>query len=437
MLRLSNSLVVVLAGLVGCASEQGAIDEDGRDDSFTTGGKLDGFQCTPAEAAAILGVVNTASLATLKTDVQLVEKAADNIVAVRKGDDEVANTADDVEFGTLAQLDAVPYIGPVAFAKLLQYVHDADLVGDPPAPLGQWNTTTIANGAFWDFALAPDGKPVVGFRANGVHQLRLASGSVITLPPEYVTATNLSLAVDSAGDPHITYRKAGPSPANRFAHIVYRNGQWSSLGEFDASTLWLEQSPDGKMFALAAVRSCDTCWSDLTLHTLTASPTSESLWRVEDSWRLGFAVGADGFPAIGWDSRHHARRGPNGWTSLDMGVALPQQTLATTGGANATVFGVGDGRIRTYRQSGTTFDALEPRRGHAGGYIDATVDGDGTAHACYIKSDNVVHLQATTTGTVIETSHHNAKYCMLATDLAGKVHMVTSFGNLINHAVYE
>jgi hypothetical protein len=434
MLRLSSALVVVLAGLVGCASEQGAIEEDGRDDSFTTGGKLDGFQCTPAEAAAILGVVNTASLATLGTDVQLAEKAADNIVAVRKGDDEVANTADDVEFGTLAQLDAVPYIGPVAFAKLLAYVHDAELVGDPPAPLGQWTSNTIANGELWDFALAPDGKPVIGLRANGVHQLRLASGNVITLPPEYVTATDLSLAVDGAGDSHITYRKQ--SPANTYGRIVYRNGQWSALGEFDANKVWLEQSPDGTMFALSALKSCDTCRAKLTLHTLGATPASELLWDVADEYQLGFAVGPDGFPAIAWDHDHHARRGPNGWTSLDIGTT-PRQTLATTGGANATVFGSSEGRIRTYRQSGVTFDALEPRRGTAEWRIDATVDGDGTAHACYIVAGNVVHLQATTTGTVIETSHHNAKSCTLATDLAGKVHMVTTFGSVINHAVYE
>ena len=433
MLRLSNIAVVVLASLIGCASEGAIDDEDGRDDSFTTDGKLDGFQCTPAEAAAILQVANTASLATLKTDVMLSDKAADNIVAVRKGDDEVVHTADDVEFGTLAQLDAVPYIGPTAFAKLLQYVHDADLVAASPAPSGQWTTTTIANGVLAGFALAPDGDPVIAFATNGGPQLRLANGTVIAMPPEYVLARNINVAVDGAGDPHVVFRRHNSESS--FTHIAYRNGAWTTVGDLAAQQLWLDQSPDGKLFALAASKSCSNCYSNLTLYGLTGAPTTEALWTVSDTWRLGFAVGLDGFPAVAWDDRHHARRNASGWTSLDIAPSAPTHQLATTGGANATVFGIGHD-LRVYRQNGTAFDALQHDTGSFT-RIEATADGEGTAHACFIQSNNVVHVQVTTTGAVTRTTLGNGEGCAVATDRAGKVHMVTHLGNVINHAVYE
>src|SRR5262249_55468808 len=97
--RLSCVFLGVATALTACATDE--LGEDGRDDAFTSDGKLDGFQCTPAEAAAILQVVNTASGAVLRNDVQLPTKAADNIVAYRVGDDEVAHTNDDETFGTL------------------------------------------------------------------------------------------------------------------------------------------------------------------------------------------------------------------------------------------------------------------------------------------------------------------------------------------------
>jgi hypothetical protein len=116
---------------LGCSAEE---PQDARDDDFLVDGKSDtgGIVEGTAEAAAVLYVVNTSSRAVLGNDVDLANNAADNIVAVRDGDDGAAGTADDAEFATLAQLDAVPFVGPVAFGKLLAYAIANDIVGDVP-----------------------------------------------------------------------------------------------------------------------------------------------------------------------------------------------------------------------------------------------------------------------------------------------------------------
>ncbi|MBS1123635.1 MAG: hypothetical protein H6Q90_5863 [Deltaproteobacteria bacterium] len=116
---------------LACAAE--AID--GRDDAFIVDGKSDtgGIVENSAEAAAVLYLANTTSYADLTGELGLATKSADNIVAVRDGDDRTAETDDDARFTTLAQLDAVPFVGPIAFDKLLQYARDNDVVGDVPS----------------------------------------------------------------------------------------------------------------------------------------------------------------------------------------------------------------------------------------------------------------------------------------------------------------
>src|SRR4051812_15799403 len=102
MHRLASALAIAALAFTGCANDS-ATRADGPDDAFTTDGKLDGFQCTPQEAAAILEAANTMSLADLKSEVQLAAKAAENIIAFRLGDDEAEGTSDDETFGSLAE----------------------------------------------------------------------------------------------------------------------------------------------------------------------------------------------------------------------------------------------------------------------------------------------------------------------------------------------
>ena len=130
-MRLLGSLCGLLV-VVGCAAE--GDDIDGASDRYIVDGKADtgGVQEGTPEAAAILHVASTWSRADLGGDVGLAAKAADNVLAYRSGDDETAGTADDEAFESLAELDAVPFMGPLAFGKLLAYAQANDLVGDIP-----------------------------------------------------------------------------------------------------------------------------------------------------------------------------------------------------------------------------------------------------------------------------------------------------------------
>jgi hypothetical protein len=108
---------------VGCSAERLDI-EDGVADSLP--GKADGGIAEgSADACRVLTVANEVSLDVLDDDVGLSRRAASNIVAGR-------------EYSTLAELDAVPYVGPLAFEKLLEFATEYDYgstcVDEPPAP---------------------------------------------------------------------------------------------------------------------------------------------------------------------------------------------------------------------------------------------------------------------------------------------------------------
>jgi len=113
-----------ICALTSCVASS---DEDGRDDSFTGDDKADsgGVAEGSRQAKGVLRVANEASLETLRASapdgVGLSDRTVDNIGDVRLGDDGLPGTADDGHFATLAQLDAVPFVGPIAFHKLLAY----------------------------------------------------------------------------------------------------------------------------------------------------------------------------------------------------------------------------------------------------------------------------------------------------------------------------
>lgn len=83
--------------------------------------KADGFG--PAEGSpetrGVLAVVNTLTEQALDDDVALDSRAAASIVAARTG----------ARISTLAELDALPWIGSKAFSKLLAYAYDYGYIG--------------------------------------------------------------------------------------------------------------------------------------------------------------------------------------------------------------------------------------------------------------------------------------------------------------------
>ncbi len=118
---MKHFLPLLLLALLAVACGDESADEtttplaDGRDATFNDGGKADGLGITEgsAAAAAVLDVANTATLDELDRSasadgVGLDTRAANGIVATRP-------------FATLAELDAVPFVGPKALEALYNY----------------------------------------------------------------------------------------------------------------------------------------------------------------------------------------------------------------------------------------------------------------------------------------------------------------------------
>ncbi len=96
--------------------------EDGADDpAISDDGKADGVPMTDAEMAGILKVANTLDKTGLRNEVHTSSRVATNITKHRAGADTKLGTADDDNFDTLTELDAVPYVGSNVFAALLDY----------------------------------------------------------------------------------------------------------------------------------------------------------------------------------------------------------------------------------------------------------------------------------------------------------------------------
>lgn len=136
--RKLGSWFVVLAALShlgGCAGEVPGVPdaEDGENEPALGEDKPDTAGITDAspEAAGVLIVANTLTLDELDHAVRLSSRVARNIVAVREGDDEQPGTDDDQRFDDLAELDAVPYVGPSVFSTMLDYARAAGLVRAP------------------------------------------------------------------------------------------------------------------------------------------------------------------------------------------------------------------------------------------------------------------------------------------------------------------
>lgn len=108
---------------------------DDIDASFPTGGLADAVIAEgSATALGVLALVNEASFEILDEDVPLDVRAVRGIWDVRNGPDDVMDSGDDGEFSTLAQLDAVPWIGPVSLQRLVDYAREHSYIPSESAP---------------------------------------------------------------------------------------------------------------------------------------------------------------------------------------------------------------------------------------------------------------------------------------------------------------
>jgi hypothetical protein len=112
-----GSLIIGLC--LGC---QAQLTNDGSSESAIVEGS--------PTAIGLLDFVNGASVETLDVTVGLDKRAANNIVAHIVGADGKRSTSDDNPLDSIAELDAISYVGATALAKLSAYVAAHGLVPD-------------------------------------------------------------------------------------------------------------------------------------------------------------------------------------------------------------------------------------------------------------------------------------------------------------------
>jgi hypothetical protein len=118
-MRTASSILAASLCLIGCAGDRA--DEDGEQAPFPSG-KSDGYELSEPEATAVMRLASTSTEAELRV-AGVAARGASQIAAYRAGNDRQLGTADDQIFDSLAELDAVPYVGPRALESLLS---DAD-----------------------------------------------------------------------------------------------------------------------------------------------------------------------------------------------------------------------------------------------------------------------------------------------------------------------
>ncbi len=433
MRTLAKSLVAVLVISAGCGVD--GADEDGRDDEFTTGGKLDGFEASPQETAAVLRLVNTASKADLDIKIALSSRAASAIAGQRLGADGREKTQDDDAISTLQELDALSYVGPVTFGKLLDYVHAHDLVPADAPP--SWHMAQLATGDDARFAVGPGGDPTVLLKKGETFALQLPDGTTTQLPADVsVTAAMPEIAVDELERVHVFY-----SIGEKFSHATLKSGTWTQRDPIAGEQLTVEQGPLGQIYTLSGLAvPYNEGFSQLLISAVLPAGFVETttLWQARmtlDNHSLG--VGADGVPAIAFDKAGLLRQSqqvPSGWGSRDINWDA-SELLVTTGGAQQTVvsFSKEEQRLRVYRPNGDVFytaDRLTTARPTS---LDAVIDGTRTAHVCFTAEGRATTLTITPDGAETVTDVGDGDQCKLALDATGAIHLFVRAGDSVRH----
>jgi len=165
MRRLGWGLLGIMV-LAGCGLESEEEGLDGPDESFLVDGKADtaGVVEGGYDARMILQIANRGSSRELTGRVRLPARVAENIVEYRKGDDGRLGTADDGWLDDLAELDAIPFVGPNAF-RTLRAAARSDIAAamkiGTPCAAGTWSNETVGSGAAWRLFVDPAGQPTI------------------------------------------------------------------------------------------------------------------------------------------------------------------------------------------------------------------------------------------------------------------------------------
>ena len=165
-------LPLSLLSLPGCAVDS----PDGADElGVVPGGKADGSDYSACELDGVVAYLNTAPSAEQLIEAGVHTQAAENLAAHRDGADGEPGTEDDDLFDDIEEVDAVPYVGPVAISQLVAIVA-ADCEVDPYAAA---RDVTVAHVVFADDAGYPDSydyPSTDGFRLSGTEFWQKWSG---------------------------------------------------------------------------------------------------------------------------------------------------------------------------------------------------------------------------------------------------------------------
>ncbi len=162
-------LFTALTISAGCVA--GDEESDGIDDRFIGEGKADAFGVREGspDALVVLGMLRTASLEELDDAAGLASHAAKAIVRHRQGPDRKDGTADDDPIESLTELDAIPYVGPIAFRLMLDYAR-----ANVPLPSSDPFDPTFCG---QDYAMTADAiRSTVPAGSVGVNVTTIASG---------------------------------------------------------------------------------------------------------------------------------------------------------------------------------------------------------------------------------------------------------------------
>ncbi len=250
--------------MLACAGDPEEQASDAEDASFALGGKADS-PLEPAHASGVLLVANSLDEQGLDDEVGLDSRAARNIIAHRDGADAVPGSSDDELFDSLAELDAIKWVGPNALARLLSYALANGYIDDSAATAncliiseyieggGQYNKAIeIFNcGAQpvdlreFSICLVRNNDTGCSVRAD-LGEASLAPGSVSTLCrrkafhpagmdplPQLAQACQLerAAAMSFSGDDRLLLMRADGSVADSIGRIGFRplESTWSNL----------------------------------------------------------------------------------------------------------------------------------------------------------------------------------------------------------------
>jgi alpha-tubulin suppressor-like RCC1 family protein len=212
MNRLACLVIASALPIVGCAEsgpssvippgDEGEDDE--RDEPFLSGDHdaIHGIAEGSPEAAGVLDVANTLDPLALRERVPagvfLKQRAIDAIMLIRLGPDGVAGTGDEGFITTLAELDAVPFVGPVSFNKMLVFATEHDFIAAPSA-----RTSELALGS--QFSCRRTGAVVECWGQNTDGQLGNGTRIDSSIPKAVIDLPGNVIAL-AAGSDHVCAR---------------------------------------------------------------------------------------------------------------------------------------------------------------------------------------------------------------------------------------